>query len=653
MSNRDKAGLVALVAAILGVTTALLFRSWVIDDAYITLRTIDNFVNGHGLRWNVNERVQAFTHPLWTFVLLVPYYFTREAYFTSLFVSLGISVLTICVISFRLSADRLATILALAVLTLSRAFIDFSASNLENPLSHLLIATFAVIYFAGSHHRRQGFGGPSELHAKADPPSEPRVTALAVVAGLLVLVRTDLAFLVAPALATRLWQERRRAVRAILVGGAPVVVWTTVAFIYYGFPVPNTAYAKLAHGIPASIEIVQGFMYLLESLVQDPMTMVGIATGILAGLFGPRKDNWPVVAGIVWYLAYVVGIGGDYMSGRFLSSPFLFSVILILSGTANVRGRRILLAALAGVGLLAFAARSLVPPADRVAFLNTHFSDNDPKWQRRRARNTFRHIIDQRGDHNVTSLFNVLKIWNYQFDHEWIQLGKHVSRRKEDVFVYGAVGLVGYYAGPRTHIVDAAALGDPLLSRLPATFPWFPGHYDRRMPAGYFETLDEGVNKLEDPKLRAYYDDMLLVIRGPIWSRERWRAIWRLNFGGAGHLLEDYGATDAGADEQPGSWSYARESGTELWERGLRLRMQTPCTARRFELVVSGPAKYWLRYYSGSDLVATQLLDVPDNERRSIFAKVAVAAGRTFDRVDLMQANGAHAESLFLLRFSN
>ena len=45
--------------AILLVRTA-----WMCDDAFITLRTVDNFVQGYGLVWNVGERVQVYTHPL-------------------------------------------------------------------------------------------------------------------------------------------------------------------------------------------------------------------------------------------------------------------------------------------------------------------------------------------------------------------------------------------------------------------------------------------------------------------------------------------------------------------------------------------------------------------------------------------------------------
>ena len=61
---------VFLKATLLGLFSLALIRTaWMCDDAYITLRTVDNFVSGFGPRWNVAERVQAYTHPLWMFVL--------------------------------------------------------------------------------------------------------------------------------------------------------------------------------------------------------------------------------------------------------------------------------------------------------------------------------------------------------------------------------------------------------------------------------------------------------------------------------------------------------------------------------------------------------------------------------------------------------
>ena len=49
----------------------LIFKTaWISDDAYITFRVADNFVNGYGLRWNIEDRVQVFTNTLFLFVFI-------------------------------------------------------------------------------------------------------------------------------------------------------------------------------------------------------------------------------------------------------------------------------------------------------------------------------------------------------------------------------------------------------------------------------------------------------------------------------------------------------------------------------------------------------------------------------------------------------
>src|SRR5262245_9291823 len=62
--------LLALVVCTL-FAVVLARTAWVADSAYLTFRTIDNLINGYGLRWNIAERVQVFTHPLWL-ALLTP-----------------------------------------------------------------------------------------------------------------------------------------------------------------------------------------------------------------------------------------------------------------------------------------------------------------------------------------------------------------------------------------------------------------------------------------------------------------------------------------------------------------------------------------------------------------------------------------------------
>ena len=49
------------------VFAVILFRTaWISDDALISFRTVLNVTHGYGLTFNIVERVQTFTHPLWS-----------------------------------------------------------------------------------------------------------------------------------------------------------------------------------------------------------------------------------------------------------------------------------------------------------------------------------------------------------------------------------------------------------------------------------------------------------------------------------------------------------------------------------------------------------------------------------------------------------
>src|SRR5258708_4338233 len=110
-----------LAAAFLVV---ILRSAWMDEDAYITLRTVDNFVHGYGLVWNVGERVQTFTHPLWMFMLAALYFFTHEAFYTSLALCLVTSLAALFVIGRLVQRKALAPLAILAILLFSKAFVE-------------------------------------------------------------------------------------------------------------------------------------------------------------------------------------------------------------------------------------------------------------------------------------------------------------------------------------------------------------------------------------------------------------------------------------------------------------------------------------------------------------------------------------------------
>ena len=323
----------------------ILRAAWLSDDAYITFRVVDNAAAGLGLTWNPAERVQGYTHPLWLLVLLAGRLVTGELYYTTIALSIALSLGAAWLLAFRLRAAPPAVALALLVLTLSRAFVDFATSGLENALSHMLLAAFLVVWFQNSDELRvtsDEFRGRAVQPTTSDqrptttrhaPPATRHLLLLSFLAALLALNRLDALLLVAPALGWALWRQRSaRAVAAVALGFLPLALWTAFSLFYYGFPFPNTAYAKLATGIP-SLELArQGGLYLLNSLRWDPLTLAVIVAAVLWAVAARRVAAIAVALGIVLYLLYVVRIGGDFMSGRFLTLPLLAAVGLLLAG---------------------------------------------------------------------------------------------------------------------------------------------------------------------------------------------------------------------------------------------------------------------------------------------------------------------------------
>jgi arabinofuranosyltransferase len=627
-------------------------RAWMSDDAFITMRTVDNAVHGYGLRWNVAERVQSFTHPLWALLLMGPYALTREPYFTTLACSIVLSACAAWLVGFRLSPVPGVSALALCLLAESRAFVDYGTSGLENPLAHVLLALIAVCWFGG-RWRSPAIDAAGAASDGCDGWNGHGLALMrmSLVAGLLALTRLDLVLLVAPALAVALVQAgRRTALRAILVGAAPVLAWTTFSIVYYGFPFPNTAYAKLNTGVPTAELAVQGLCYLLESLVRDPLTLATCAVCIAASFYSRSRLRWPLAAGIVLYLAYVVRIGGDYMTGRFFTAPFLLAVVTLSAGElarpASWPTRA--LATLAIVGFLAIGSLSVVPLEARFNILRRSFA-TDAKWKRA-GRVAFRFISDQQLV-SGTDLWGVLEAGG-QVTHPWAVMGRELRSPGAKIINWGAIGMLGYYGGPTLHILDPPALADPLLARLPAKLPWYPGHFDRRVPDGYLESLRFRSNLIADPKVRAFYELLRTITRDPIWSLGRFRTILRVNLGWEDRLLRGYGTTVRALQPTADGWVLDAGDGVEVWEGGLRLRLYPASAMSRLEIRADAPARYVVRYYRGGRQVAERTLEIMGDPPSMGSARSQVPADIVFDRVDLHLVDGSHPGTVRMLRIT-
>jgi arabinofuranosyltransferase len=81
-----------------------------------------------------------------------------------------------------------------------------------------------------------------------------------------------------------------------------------------------------------------------------------------------------------------------------------------------------------------------------------------------------------------------------------------------------------------------------LLARLPAKdkVNWRIGHFWRKIPTGYHETLESGEIEIKEPNLALYYEKLSYVISAPLWDSQRFIEIFKLNTGQYDYLIERY-----------------------------------------------------------------------------------------------------------------
>ena len=478
--------------------------AWLSDDAYITFRTVDNFVHGYGLTWNSDERVQTYTHPLWMFLISALYFCTHEVYYSVLLLSITISFVAVGIYAVYIARSFPMALVGIVVLAASKSYVDYSTSGLENPLTHLLIILFVLIYFSAQRNTRSLFW-------------------LALIAALATLNRMDTLLLFIPPLLYLLYRYQKLAsVKAILLGFLPFLLWEIFSLWYYGFLFPNTAYAKLDTGISSVQLFQQGIGYLASSFRFDPILFFVMAASFFLTLSFREWRNIPFLVGIGLYMLYTVRVGGDFMAGRFLTAPFLVAVLLLTRGS-YLPLKWVWVAGLA-VGVLC----GLLTPNSRWYPINTSHVIIDTRG-----------VADERAFYSATSIFNTRRN-PYSPSVRWTEDGLHARISHRKVAVEANIGFFGFAAGPFVHVVDPRALGDPLLARLPANSGWRIGHFTRRIPDGYLETLETGSNVIQDKDLALYYDKLRYVTRGPLFDMGRLIEIWRLNTGAYDYLLSAY-----------------------------------------------------------------------------------------------------------------
>jgi hypothetical protein len=307
----------AWTAAAAAVTVLLCagFSDSLIDDAFIFFRYADHVLAGHGPVFNVGERVEGFTSPLWLGLLAagraagIPY--------TSLVVALGTSFALGAVACTWLLARAVlppgpATLLPPVLLALHPAFSMWAVHGLETSLFVMLVTAGAAAWISSWRG--------SEVVAGA-------------ILGLAFCTRPEAALFFAILACAAVWRRGLARASKLALGFAiPALGLEVARWRYYGELLPNTFHAKTGGGIG---RLMFGLSYAKAFVITHlPLVILCGAAAWLA--LRPRRvpsgerTHPGVPAGIVdsfvlgtAWSAYVIWMGGDGFPGYRFWLPIL------------------------------------------------------------------------------------------------------------------------------------------------------------------------------------------------------------------------------------------------------------------------------------------------------------------------------------------
>lgn len=318
-----------LVVPVLFAVVAIWQQRWMSDDGFINLRIVSNLLDGHGLRFNVSERVEAGTSTLWLVILAM--LGAIGVRLEDAAIVAGCALMALGFLSaiggsiwllggVRRAMERLAIPAGLLVMVALPPVWDYGTSGLEFGLT---VAWIGSVWAWLGHHvysalldRERGWW---------------HVCGGALLIGLGPLVRPDLAmvsfvFGMTWLVLTRSFWKRSALLRLAAIGVSAMalpVLYQLFRMGYYAALTPNTAFAKEAF----DSRWTQGWHYV-QHLTEPYALHVPVLLLVLSGVAHVLKA-WRVrrevalmtcaaliSAGLQF--VYVVKVGGGFMHARLL-----------------------------------------------------------------------------------------------------------------------------------------------------------------------------------------------------------------------------------------------------------------------------------------------------------------------------------------------
>lgn len=325
------------------------------DDAFIYFRYADNWAAGLGPVFNPGEHVEGYTGFVWLALLtlgrvlgIAP---EQSAPVMGVLAGAGTLLTVMLFARRRFFADApLWSLAAPALLASNRTFVGWSTGGLETALFTFLVTAGLLRLWSEIED------GP-----KSKPLSAFLLSAAALTRpdGLLFLGLAGLARMGAW-IATR--ERRREALGAFLLWGVaaagPVLAHLAWRWSYYGYPLPNTYYAKVSQA-----HWDEGFAYLTVFAIEYAVVLAA-PFAVLAWIKAPttserRAITFAALTGGL-YLTYVASVGGDHFEFRFVHPLLAVGALIVARGAYHAAGMAASSTARLALGAGLVAALALV-----------------------------------------------------------------------------------------------------------------------------------------------------------------------------------------------------------------------------------------------------------------------------------------------------
>ena len=303
VENHEKTSITLPVILLVVVVGAGIYvqRNFYHDDAYITLRYAQNWIDGNGLTWNVNEKpVEGFTSFLHLACLSVLGIVGMDLQLASQCIGLG-ALAGIIFYSWRYSKtqNNACDQMCLMLIPSSFGITAWAIGGLETTL-FILLLQMACWQFAAS-----------------TSPNTKQSLATGLLFGAAALTRPEaglfwaLAVLFTPAMHRKTWKPSLVGlITGFMVLAGLYVCWR---WSYFGEWLPNTYHAKLA-GLDSE-RLQDGFHYL-HTFVRTPAYLLVLAAGMTLQHCYRKTLSASVLymfASMVIFCCYIVFAGGDHM----------------------------------------------------------------------------------------------------------------------------------------------------------------------------------------------------------------------------------------------------------------------------------------------------------------------------------------------------